>query len=689
VELFYYVLMLLFAILLSNFINRYIPSLSVPLIQIALGVLIDVLSAGFHLGLDPELFLVLFIAPLLFHDAMRADKKSLWSLKRPILLLAFGLVFLTVLIVGYAVHWVTPSMPLAAAFALAAALAPTDAVSVGALARKVNMPGALLGILEGESLINDASGIVSLQFAIAAMMTGAFSLAHAEERLVVVALGGALAGAVFTALKYAFVKWLRVHGMENVTQHILIGVMTPFIIYILAEALQVSGILAVVTSGAIHSFQRKRLNPENASFNLASDSVWSAVSFVLNGLVFLILGTQLPGIIITVWRDSSISNIWCFGFVLAVTLALAAIRYLWALCAIDRRRYDDSGMSRAKAGLIISLSGVRGAVTLAGALSIPFLLSDGSPFPERNLIIFTAAGVIVCSLLMANFLLPPLFKPALRPGSDEAEAEARLEIIRGVMLELNRQITPENRHAMGRVLMAYRNREQEMTLRLDAVSADDAEREEQEARLRRMILTWEKENTLRLADENRTDPQSAERYLQILDSQFDKKESQMRRFPLIRLIRRTRRMLEFSLHWLKRDQRDGLRSDQFIHMLSLRSMNSRYILEKLREMARTGQNAGDPPIQPGLIRKSIYNYEMTLSLTRDRGVNRGRPPDEAAVSARERESLYAEAAALSFQIERDYIQSMFENGRITRETAGKMRENILFLELELQKDEPA
>jgi len=580
-SLFYYVLILLLAILLSSFINRHIPVLSVPLLQIGLGVCLAFLPGGLNPGLDPTLFLLMFIAPLLFYDGMQADKKSLWALKKPIFLLAFGLVLLSVLVLGYMVHWLTPSIPLAAAFALAAALSPTDAVAVGSIAKKVNMPYNLLGILEGEALINDASGIISFQFALAAVMTGAFSLWRAGLALVAVAAGGALVGAALTWAKYQLTKWLRAHGMENVTEHILIGVLTPFIIYIAADALHVSGILAVVTSGLIHSFERKRLNPDIASLNIALASTWSTLSFTLNGLVFLILGTQLPAAVSVIWNDPRISDVRGVAFVLAVTLALMVFRFLWALCAINKKTYKEDGISRARAALIVSLSGARGSVTLATVMSIPFLLRTGVPFPQRELIVFTAAGVIVCTLLAANFLLPLLFEPVRKPDTLEGETEARLEMIRGTITWLGQQTTHENRRAVNRVLRDYRNREQELRRKLEAERAGGP--------------AFKKEGRLKEPDQTE----------------------------------------------------DG-----------------------------------------AVLREKTAGFEAAMPTPESVGGRNGREPKRGVISRLSKDEdapVVAEITAQSFQIERDYIQTMFENGRISRETAKKLRESITVLELELQQ----
>ncbi len=179
-EIFLFVLILLALVGISNIINHFVPNIPAPLIQIALGIGIAVVYPALHTTeLDPKLFFLLFIAPLLFNDGMRISKKALWHLRMPILLLALGLVFATVFCMGYAIHWMIPYIPLPAAFALAAILSPTDAVAVSSIAGRVHLPTTILSLLEGEALMNDASGLVAFNFAIAAAVTGIFSLREA------------------------------------------------------------------------------------------------------------------------------------------------------------------------------------------------------------------------------------------------------------------------------------------------------------------------------------------------------------------------------------------------------------------------------------------------------------------------------------------------------------------------------
>ncbi len=241
------ILLLAAAVLASSIIDQLVPKVSAPLIQIGLGLLIAILAPSqIKIELDSEVFLALFIAPLLFNEAKYADKAALWRNRGSIVSLAVGLVVVTTLVIGFSVQTLIPSIPLAAAFALGAALGPTDAVSVASLSKNPGIPERQKSMLKGESLINDASGIVSFQFAIAAAVTGSFSLIDASLEFLVSFFGGILLGIVLGYGSNLLVRGVRSIGLENTTFHVLFEVLTPFIIFMLAEAIGVSGVLAVV-----------------------------------------------------------------------------------------------------------------------------------------------------------------------------------------------------------------------------------------------------------------------------------------------------------------------------------------------------------------------------------------------------------------------------------------------------------
>lgn len=410
-EIFELILLMLSAVFISNVISRFIPSIAVPLIQVALGIILAIPLGDHSMDLNPELFLLLFMAPLLFNDGANVDKKALWRQRKSIISLSLGLVFLTVGVLGMFIHYLLPTIPYAAAFALAAALAPTDAVAVSALAEKVQMPHKVMYTLEGESLINDASGLVSFQFAVLALVTGTFSLMTASTTFVLLSVGGVLLGAILSSLKIMFMRLLRQLGIENETSFMLMEILLPFLIFMVAEAVGVNGILAVVSGGLVHSMSYKRMNPETAQLNTLSKNTWSVITFSLNGLVFVLLGTQLPSILQKIWANHDLDKGMLFVYIIAITGLLLSIRFLWLLFFRNfESEIISSWKERLKSTFLYTISGVRGTITLVSALSLPLVLGNGNTFIERDLLIFLASGVIITTLLLANFSLP-LFAP--------------------------------------------------------------------------------------------------------------------------------------------------------------------------------------------------------------------------------------------------------------------------------------
>ncbi|ETT79734.1 putative Na+/H+ antiporter [Paenibacillus sp. FSL R7-277] len=659
-ELFEYILLMLAAVSLSNLVNRFIPSLSVPIIQIALGMALTWLPLHFELELNPELFLLLFIAPLLFNDGRLADKVALWKLKKPILLLALGLVFLTVGVLGYFLHWLLPVLPLAAAFALAAALAPTDAIAVGALEQKVKIPHQTMQILEGESLINDASGLVSFQFAVAAMVTGAFSFKTASLSFIGISLGGVVLGLVLTLIKYGIVRWLRRLGMENVTLHMLIEILTPFAIFMAAEELGVNGILAVVSAGIAHSFGYKQMNPEVAKLSIVSKSTWSVIIFVLNGLVFLLLGTQLPEIIQTVWNNPDIGNVQVILYTLLLTAAVLGLRLIWMLVMDIPEGEEPRGPWKLefKKALILTLSGVRGTITLASTMSLPFFLDDGSYFPARDLIIFLAAGVILWTLLASNFLLPLLLGSDHEAEHNAEEAEAKIEILRSVVAGLNDQATDQSRLALNHLTGIYNARIRLLKKNEDA--------EEMERKLGVTALKWQREYTMLALKQHEVNPYTAYRYLNRLNRQLfiytrdPQYKNDLIPFKSWEEITGVIQQVRLSAQE-RREESNRLQAGIFA-----------YVLERLRELQTTGE------MEPEVISALILRYERgRMRLTR---------PESISSTKREFEESLQELSRAGIQLERDHIQLMFEAGRISRASMKEMKRDILFMEHDLREE---
>ncbi|WP_292542314.1 Na+/H+ antiporter, partial [Mesorhizobium sp.] len=407
-----FILVMLVFVALSGALVRLVR-VPLPVLQIAIGAALAWPARGLHVEIDPELFLLVFIPPLLFGDAVAAPKRELLALRGPILDLAIGLVFFTIVGFGYALHWLVPSIPLVVAFALAAVLSPTDAVAVSSIVDRNVVPARLMHILEGESLLNDASGLVMFRFAVAAALTGSFSLAAASLTFLYAVAAGILAGVVALIVAAKTLQLLnRIGGVPSEAQ-VLVMILMPFIAYLIAEHVEASGILAAVTAGLLTGGSGI-FRYLGVSARMQTMSLWTTLSFIFNGALFILLGLQLPDIIRNVPPALS-SRHWLIepaATVLILTVCLIGLRFLWIWVGdiaqrvgarFGKHKAEPFGMRVRLAG---SVAGVRGAITLAGILSLPLTMADGSPFPSRDVVIFLAAGVIICSLTIASLALP-------------------------------------------------------------------------------------------------------------------------------------------------------------------------------------------------------------------------------------------------------------------------------------------
>lgn len=436
-EIFFTILILILVVSLSGVVTRMLPfQIPLPLMQIACGALLAWPTFGLHVNFDPELFLVLFIPPLLFADGWRTPLREFFHHGREVLGLALVLVVLTVVGVGYLIHLVIPSIPLVAAFALAAVLSPTDAVALGGIVGEGKIPKSIMGVLEGEALMNDASGLVSLKLAVAvALGTMEFTVYGATIDFLIVAIGGVLSG---IAVTWSYSKCLRLFsrwsGDDPATQIVLM-LLLPFASYLVAEHLGVSGILAAVAAGMTIS-QSGVIRNAPLTMRLRANSVWAMLEFVFNGMVFIMLGLQLPDIlsasILQAESDPNVELWHLFMDIVWIYFALMIMRFCWIwLMKIYSNRFLKNhpllfGTYTWRSMFIATFAGVRGAITLAGVLSIPLLLTSGLPFPARYQLVFLATGVILFSLIMGVIILPLLLRGLIVTDRSTLEEEERV-----------------------------------------------------------------------------------------------------------------------------------------------------------------------------------------------------------------------------------------------------------------------
>jgi CPA1 family monovalent cation:H+ antiporter len=413
----------------ASVLHRFIK-IPLPFLQIGVGAVAASPPFRMQLPLDPDTFLLLFLPLLLFGDGWRLPRRGLSAMPWSVLGYAVGLVFLTTAVGGYALHWLIPEMPLSVAFAVAALVSPTDAVAVGGITRNLTVPTRMKHLLESESLLNDASGLVAMRIAIAATLSGGFSIFDAAGDFLWVVIAGIAMGSALASFYHLLHRRFLIGASDATLQTVLIGLL-PFAAFAAAEEAHASGILAAVAAG-ITASRLSLLEHAHVSSRIMTGVTWDVVSFCLNGIIFVLLGLQLPGIIGA--GSTGIDVIasqqrWAISDeILELVAVLIGLRFLWVLAPFAAKRMFGARHAKGEWRIVAasSIAGVRGAVTLAGALSIPLYMPDGTPFPYRDFAITIAVGVILISMLVAAVVLPLL----LRGIEDEHDVCANSETLK-------------------------------------------------------------------------------------------------------------------------------------------------------------------------------------------------------------------------------------------------------------------
>ena len=394
-----------------------------PIALVVGGALLGLVPKLPQFPFDPQLILVVVLPPILYQAALLTSWTDFKAHIRPISLLAIGLVIATTLAVGAVLKLMVPSVPWAAAFVLGAIVSPPDAVAATTILSRLNIPRHLVTILEGESLVNDASGLVIYKLAIAAVLTGAFSFGDASAQFALVSAGGVVIG---LALAFLFIA---IHSrLGDPFIEVMTSLAVPYTAYIVAESLHVSGVLAVVTAGLV----RGRYSPEivSAEMRIMARSVWNVLVFMLNSLVFILIGVQMSDVMDSLGRYL-LSDLVLLGFL--VSLVAIGVRFVWVFLLAYAPQWLRAGgtapapQNKAREMLIVSWCGMRGIVSLAAALALPTTLPDGSAFPARDLIIFLTFFVIATTLIGQGLSLTPLIRK-LKVGSDWSMAHEQQRV---------------------------------------------------------------------------------------------------------------------------------------------------------------------------------------------------------------------------------------------------------------------
>ncbi|MCR1796342.1 sodium:proton antiporter [Staphylococcus warneri] len=672
-EIFETLLIFIGVVIISSFVHTFMPKVPLAFIQIALGMLLFITPIPVEFNFDSELFMVALIAPLLFVEGVNVSRVHLRKYIKPVMMMALGLVITTVIGVGFFIHWIWPELPTGAAFAIAAILCPTDAVAVQAITNGKVLPKGAMTILEGESLLNDAAGIISFKIAVGALVTGTFSIMESVEQFLVASLGGAIVGLLIGMALVRFRLTLMRRGIENINMFTFIQLLTPFVTYLVAELFHASGIIAAVVAGLVHGFERDRIAQTRTRLQMSYNHTWNILGYVLNGFVFSILGFLVPEVVINIIKTEPHNLLFLVVITVLVALAVYLFRFLWvyvlypyfylAVSPFQKMiSQDDDGNNttekppkRSLYALIMTLCGVHGTISLAIALTLPYYLADHHAFDYRNDLLFIASGMVIISLVAAQLLLPFVTAnaPEVKVGSMNFK-EARIYILEHVIDYLNQKSTFETSYRYGNVIKEYHDK---LTF-LKTIEKDDENSKELE-RLQKIAFNVETKTLEQLVDDGSITNSILENYMRYAErTQVYKQASLIRRLIVL-----------FRGALLKRRVKTTINSASSLsvtdNLLELVKINKIVHYNVVRRLGQEANN--DNKLEVGMI---CDGYLMRIdNLTPNNFFN---SPSEDTLTRIKLNAL---------REQRRILRELIEDEEITEGTALKLRESINYDEM--------
>jgi len=417
------ILSLLFAVSMLSMLSQKL-GISYPIFLVIAGLGIGIIPGLPYVSLDPDLVFLIFLPPLLYAAAWNTSWIDFWRMKRPISLLAFGLVIFTSTTIAFLSNALIPGFSLAMGFLLGGIISPPDAVAATSVLQGLKVPKRVVTILEGESLVNDASSLIVFRFAVAAILTGQFSIWTASLEFLLVAAMGIVFGVGIAFFIYIVHRFLPTTPSIDTA----LTIISPYIMYIAAEHFHFSGVLAVVSGGLFLTYRSNEIFTYNT--RIQAYSVWETIVFLLNGLVFILIGLQLPGIIDELGETSMGSAIF---YALVISVVTIIIRIIWVFPGayiprmLSKRIRTSERRPPPSTVFLVAWSGMRGVVSLASALAVPLTLSSGEAFPHRNLILFITFVVILVTLVLQGLSLPVIIR-LLKIKDDSEENDQQQEM---------------------------------------------------------------------------------------------------------------------------------------------------------------------------------------------------------------------------------------------------------------------
>lgn len=485
-------LLLLSAVFILILLARRLK-IAYPIFLVLAGLIISLVPGMPVINIEPELIFLIFLPPLLYEAAWWTSWNEFWKWKRPISLLAFGLVFFTSIVVAYTVSGFIPGFTLATGFLLGGIISPPDAIAATSVLKNIRVPKRIITILQGESLVNDASSLIVFRFALAAVVTaGQFSFQEASISFVTVTVMGIVVG-----LAVAYGIYL-IHRFLPTTPSIdsAFTIISPYLMYLAAEEFQFSGVMAVVSGGLFLSYRSHEIFTDGQS-RLQTLNVWATLSVILNGLVFIFIGLELPTIVAGL-EGYSLAEACKYGLLVSAMVIVIRMVWIYPGTFIPRWLFKSVRKEEAKPGwkgpFIIGWAGMRGVVSLAAALSLPMTLNNGSPLPERNLIIFITFVVILVTLVFQGLTLPFIIKllkiEEMDPmiPEEKQEAEIHIRIINAALKRLDEKYKDDivNNDLLINLKSEFENHLTHTHLKLDCMEC--LEKDQQELIVYRHVL---------------------------------------------------------------------------------------------------------------------------------------------------------------------------------------------------------
>lgn len=474
-----------------------------PILLVLAGIGIGVFPALPNISLDPETVFLIFLPPILYAAAWTTSWPDFKAAKRPITLLAIGCVIFTTCAVAWVAHLAIPDLGWPEAFVLGAIISPPDAVAATSATKGLGIPRRVITVLEGESLVNDATGLIAYRYAVAAVVTGTFSVLEAGVQFFVVAGAGILFG---LATGFIF-KWIHKITPDNPTTDTTLTFLAPFVAYLSAEALHVSGVLAVVVAGLYSNWNSSEIFSQRS--RMQANGSWNTVIFILNGIIFILIGLQLPEILTNILAEHPLSTLVKYGTI--VSLAVIIGRVLWVYPSTylprwfsksirEREQYPSIGLTT-----VVAWAGMRGVVSLAAALALPLTIKGDAPFPNRNLIIFLTFCVIFATLVIQGLSLRPIIRYlGIKTDGREAEDEeaTRLYIASSVIeyIEENYSLSLSD-EVLAQIKTKYEIRIQRLRKDLTRHNKFDVEQINEFHRIQQELINRERLLVIRLRKE--------------------------------------------------------------------------------------------------------------------------------------------------------------------------------------------